>query len=549
MENKHLHVFKDIVVPANCKENGYTLHKCDCGYEHKDNFTPLAPHSFAVIEQTESTCTQGGFRKLRCTVCGEERVENLPHLGHQWGDWQIQTFPTCVESGSQARICVRCGEIEEQTIPPKGHKLINPKKSETEKGVIEYFCENCGEIIKKPAGTRKFRDFLKKHRKGLIVSLISLILVAVLVFGTVFHLIPRYHYWKALDLIEEGAYTAAYHHLIDCHELKEATELLSDFDVNFEEIKYTFYDDGEIDERKSYEQNSTYKYDYDEKHRLTYLARYNDDEELEYEYVYTYDKNGNLISELYFNGSSKKEYKYNDKGDTISYIYYGENNKIESKTEYEYTYDKNDNILIKIVYEDGLFNLKEVNEYDNKGNEISNIVYDQYGRITSKNEYEYKYDDDDNLISRIYFYNGKLSQKTEYEYNCNGNLISYIFYDEKGNIINKVENDFYCFGGMKRSVTYDKDGKLMSEREYYKNGKHKSNIYYDKKGEIINKEEYNSRSDITYFQIKSEDGENIFRTYEYEYFEDGSYIEKMFIDGKLYSKFEFSKPVILYNPN
>ena len=98
--NNHVHVFHDTVVPPACKENGYTLHKCECGYEYKDNFVPMGKHSIATIEDVAPTCTETGKKSYRCLLCGEEKTEMFSPLGHIWGEWRIQTHPTCTEKGS-----------------------------------------------------------------------------------------------------------------------------------------------------------------------------------------------------------------------------------------------------------------------------------------------------------------------------------------------------------------------------------------------------------------------------------------------------------------
>ena len=71
MEN-HDHVFAHTVVSPTCQESGYTLHRCACGYEYKDKFTPPGDHSFAAVQQRAPTCTEAGNRWLRCSVCGLE---------------------------------------------------------------------------------------------------------------------------------------------------------------------------------------------------------------------------------------------------------------------------------------------------------------------------------------------------------------------------------------------------------------------------------------------------------------------------------------------
>ena len=40
-DQKHIHSFEDTVVPATCTQQGYTLHRCACGYEYKSNFKPF----------------------------------------------------------------------------------------------------------------------------------------------------------------------------------------------------------------------------------------------------------------------------------------------------------------------------------------------------------------------------------------------------------------------------------------------------------------------------------------------------------------------------
>ena len=67
MENQnHVHSFVDTVVPATCKEKGYTLHRCECGYEYADQYTPPTnKHSFVILQQVNPTCTEGGTQQVQ----------------------------------------------------------------------------------------------------------------------------------------------------------------------------------------------------------------------------------------------------------------------------------------------------------------------------------------------------------------------------------------------------------------------------------------------------------------------------------------------------
>ena len=73
--NVHTHVFTDTVVPPTCTEKGYTIHKCDCGYEYKDNFVAEGAHQFELVQENNPTCTQKGERVFRCARCGAGRLK------------------------------------------------------------------------------------------------------------------------------------------------------------------------------------------------------------------------------------------------------------------------------------------------------------------------------------------------------------------------------------------------------------------------------------------------------------------------------------------
>lgn len=172
----HVHEYVDTVVPATCTEQGYTLHRCECGHEYKDKFVGLRKHKFEVIAETEPGCITEGKRELRCEVCGATDSEIVRATGHKWAHWNIETAPTCTEEGHRFRYCKTCGEKEEQKIKPKGHKLTNPQKSETEKGVKIYFCTNCGASVRK-------ESFFRRNKVKLIAAAVIAGVVALVAAG------------------------------------------------------------------------------------------------------------------------------------------------------------------------------------------------------------------------------------------------------------------------------------------------------------------------------------------------------------------------------
>ena len=138
----HEHTYKTKVVKATCIAKGYTIHRCDCGYEYKDTYTPLVDHSFKVDERVEPTCTKDGYEKKTCKICGESITNKLSAFGHQFSKWIETKHPTCTEDGEAQRQCTRCGRIEKKAIPKTGHQY-GAWVTESN-GTQTCYCANCG---------------------------------------------------------------------------------------------------------------------------------------------------------------------------------------------------------------------------------------------------------------------------------------------------------------------------------------------------------------------------------------------------------------------
>lgn len=172
-ENLHVHKFRETVVPPTCKENGYTLYICDCGYEHKANFKPIVGHSYRTTETVPATCTEPGQVTGACTVCGESVVQSTPALGHSYGYWIVKDYPSCQTPGKQIRKCSRCPATEESTIRPTGHKPVPDTARYANGKMVEFFCENCGQTVK---------DYPKPKTPGYWPTKIAIILTILVAF-------------------------------------------------------------------------------------------------------------------------------------------------------------------------------------------------------------------------------------------------------------------------------------------------------------------------------------------------------------------------------
>ena len=78
-----------------------------------------------VVEVVEPTCTEGGYKKTTCTVCGDTMItEKKNPLGHDWEDATTDAPKTCRT----------CGETEGEKLPITPVDPVNPETpSENEK--------------------------------------------------------------------------------------------------------------------------------------------------------------------------------------------------------------------------------------------------------------------------------------------------------------------------------------------------------------------------------------------------------------------------------
>ena len=114
---KHEHAWVEkITKNPTCTEKGEKVLVCSCGEEKKEFAPALGHRIFEVV--TAPTCTQEGYTRKTCMVCGHvEKTDIKPALGHDFGDWVITREPTTAEYGRKQKVCNRCGEKKYTTIP------------------------------------------------------------------------------------------------------------------------------------------------------------------------------------------------------------------------------------------------------------------------------------------------------------------------------------------------------------------------------------------------------------------------------------------------
>lgn len=96
------------------------------------------------INDSQATCTQKGARHTECEECGEIiKLEEIPMVGHGYGNWTQTTAPTCEAEGEESSVCGTCGKTETRVIEKLAHNFGDwtEKNANTE----ERVCADCGE--------------------------------------------------------------------------------------------------------------------------------------------------------------------------------------------------------------------------------------------------------------------------------------------------------------------------------------------------------------------------------------------------------------------
>lgn len=124
----HEHIYEVSEITATCTHGGSQTNVCTtCGYTFIELLDALG-HDFApeYTVTLEPTCEAPGRQAHLCTRCAEpdfapEMQEEIPALGHLFGEWIIEKAPTAAENGLHYRICERCQTREEEELPKTGY--------------------------------------------------------------------------------------------------------------------------------------------------------------------------------------------------------------------------------------------------------------------------------------------------------------------------------------------------------------------------------------------------------------------------------------------
>jgi len=106
-------------------------------------------HQWETVSVTEATCEKAGKTLYRCSLCGKEKTEKIPALGHDWALCTVVQVPTCTEDGLIRCTCSRdSSHVKEETVPAPGHDwspwIREKEPTATEEGLEVRKCNVCG---------------------------------------------------------------------------------------------------------------------------------------------------------------------------------------------------------------------------------------------------------------------------------------------------------------------------------------------------------------------------------------------------------------------
>lgn len=96
-------------------------------------------HEYKLAESKEASCTENGYEKYHCNLCGGDKKETLKKLGHSMKDVR-RVEPTGDKNGEYVQRCTRCG-YEKIEVLPMLKKSAEQKKESSESKKTEPTAE------------------------------------------------------------------------------------------------------------------------------------------------------------------------------------------------------------------------------------------------------------------------------------------------------------------------------------------------------------------------------------------------------------------------
>ncbi len=90
-------------------------------------------HEYKIVESKEASCTESGYEKSHCDLCGSDKTKAIKKLGHSMEDVR-RVEPTDDKDGEYVQRCTRCGYEKTEVLPmPKKSTERKTERSESKK--------------------------------------------------------------------------------------------------------------------------------------------------------------------------------------------------------------------------------------------------------------------------------------------------------------------------------------------------------------------------------------------------------------------------------
>lgn len=131
---------------------GTYLVKATTQYFSRTISVDFSPHTHIVNPDEHilylPDCLNPGVKIFVCPICKQMvSFENIPIIDqHHYEEYLVETYPTCTEKGCKILKCQICGKEISEDIPPLGHNFGNDEFIKTENGqaIYKQSCLRCG---------------------------------------------------------------------------------------------------------------------------------------------------------------------------------------------------------------------------------------------------------------------------------------------------------------------------------------------------------------------------------------------------------------------
>ena len=132
---------------ATCTENGYDRTTCTiCGYIDETTITALGHENITTITK-QPTCAVEGEKTHQCSVCGATEKESIATLPHN-NQSAVTKDPTCTVEGVKTHTCTECSNVAEEKIEKIPHNYVETVTKQagcTTTGTKIQKCSVCGD--------------------------------------------------------------------------------------------------------------------------------------------------------------------------------------------------------------------------------------------------------------------------------------------------------------------------------------------------------------------------------------------------------------------